>query len=43
MDIPLERADEKEELMKRLLAGEKLSVDEKQKLLGLLDDEGGEE
>ena len=43
MDIPLERADEKEELMKRLLAGEKLSDAEKEKLRGLLDDEGGEE
>lgn len=43
MDIPLERPDEKEELMKRLLAGEKLSDAEKEKLRGLLDDEGGEE
>ena len=36
MDIPLE-ADEKEELTKRLLSGEKLSADEKARLKELID------
>lgn len=43
MNIPLESDDEKEVLMKRLLAGEKLTADEKEKLRVLLEEEGGEE
>jgi len=43
MDIPLEKGDEKEELMKRMLSGEKLSAEEKARLKMLLGaDEGGD-
>lgn len=38
-DIPLEHEDNKEELMRRLLSGEKLSEAEKAKLQSLLDGE----
>ncbi len=41
MNIPLE-ADEKEELTKRLLSGEKLSDVEKARLKELIDGEGGD-
>lgn len=42
-DIPLEREDEKAELVKRLLSGERLNDSEKAKLRGLLIEEGGDE
>ena len=40
-DIPLEREDEKAELVKRLLSGERLNDTDKAKLRGLLIEEGG--
>lgn len=39
-DIPLEQEDNKEELMRKLLAGEYLSSEEKAVLKGLLEGEG---
>lgn len=42
MDIPLELEDEKEALMKRMLAGEKLNEEEKAKLRSLLLDDEAE-
>lgn len=41
-NIPLEREDEKAELVKRLLSGERLNDAEKAKLKELIADEGGE-
>lgn len=40
-DIPLEREDEKAELVKRLLSGERLNDGEKAKLKALIGEEGG--